>query len=792
MSTSNYTPTIELGYNLSYSKDLGLLFCSNSSCLTSINSNKSTNIVEITKQHLIKQHRISFKDREVKRFLEDIKDYSIANINSLHSIENYKYFFKELKLIEEGYLCLVKECNSLFSTTKSLYLHLEKHRKEKEIPFTSSKKTFYKSNIKIQSLFKKKDLLNYFIIKDNSSTTSAIEPTITTTTLSTSNSLINSYREELEAFTNATNLSFTLLENKEIPSTIRKTKFYLFLNNKNLNSLLKLVTIPIKKSTTTEERVEYNLLKLVEETLYSIEPLVEKLNRRLRQQLQTEVLATNKEKNLKDFSLLSSKDVKRKYYKNFSLFIVYLYRVIRERARDKSTTSKQPIVPSLVEELVATIVENIKDFLEASKENLEDSILDTLFTTLVARSKEYLIAIVDTLLEQPLAQDNLEEYPSFNSAIITFLAIKSIDLNKRVTKAAISIEQDCSYLIYSLRLFSIAIVNSRYNKLTTSSNSTSLEEVFLDYYSRNLTFNSSNSFKELTSLRAYTRAIATNTLTKPRIRDISSNLFIVDNSLEVDIKKLKKFFVYIEDTLEEFLFSRILYLNPSNLDLDFNKIEDSVVDTSPTYSFLEDSTNNRDYNLKDYSFYLIKRLEDTSSIFSKFFINSITSTSIDFNIYNIRKYLKDRQEFIKLLGLAFYLLAACPIRGTEVELLKYTNSLELGSRNLYIDSITKLIKVETSYSKSNSITNRDNNIVRFFSPKFSYLLKVYITLGIPFYNYLNFKVFNIKKASPYLLEVNNKLITSKDNVPHGRAGHQTSRSLLPSPYQTTLHILMPS
>ena len=128
MSTSNYTPTIELGYNLSYFKDLGLLFCSNSSCLSSLNSNKSTTIVDIIKQHFIK-HKITLRDKKIKKFLEDIKEYKIATISKSTTIENYKYYFKELPLIEEGYLCLAKECNRIFSNRKVLYLHLEEHRK---------------------------------------------------------------------------------------------------------------------------------------------------------------------------------------------------------------------------------------------------------------------------------------------------------------------------------------------------------------------------------------------------------------------------------------------------------------------------------------------------------------------------------------------------------------------------------------------------------------------------------------------------------------------------------------
>lgn len=771
MSLDLYTPTIDLGYNIAYNKELKVLFCYNKECLTSINTSSSSNsTITIVKKHF-KKHSISLKDKNIKELYIKLENLEVASIKDLSSIENNKYYFKELKEAKKGYLCLVSKCNTIYSRKDKISKHLLEHYNKKEIKDTKDKSKYYNSSILIQSLFNKKDLLNYFIVKDNKVKENSL---VNSSTIVLNNSISNNninlvkdYKLEVEEYNNSTLLDFNKLEDREIPSNISKTKFYLYLNNKNINSLLKLVVLPSYNSSNIEnnkeEYIEYKLYTIVESILYSIEPLVEKLNRRLRQQLQTEVLATNKEKNLKDFKLLSSKDVKRKYYKYISLFIIYLYRVYKEKRKDKSTIIKQPIIEDKVEENLSSIIEYIIDYIKETKSIKKDNLLDILDNKLLLSIKPRLLYIISCLLEQQLSQDTLEEYPSFNSPLLTYLAIKSINLASKTTKEAINIEQDCSYLIYTLRLFSIAIVDLQYNYLKVNNPIIKLEEIFLDFYSRNLTFNSSNSFEEITQIRAYTRAIASNNLTRPRIRDISSNIIIVDNTIEVNISNLKKLFSSIEDSLEEFLFSKILFLNPSDLVLDFNKLEDNISNLSSNYSFLVDKNNIKKYNIEDYSYFLIRRLEDTTSIFSKYFINSIEdNNTIDFNISNIKKFFANRKEFIKLLGLAFYLLGACPIRGTEVEILKYSNSIELGPRNLYIDNITKLIKVETSYSKSNSITNKDNNIVRFLSSKFSYLLKVYIILGIPFYNYLNYKVFNIRKPSPYILESNNRLLTSKE------------------------------
>ena len=148
ISTNSYTPTIRLGLDFSYYKDLKILFCSNKSCLTSINSSKSTSITTIVKQHLLK-HKISLKDKNVKEFLISIEKYSSSSIASLATIEHYKYYFKELEVNKKAYLDLVNNYNSLFTRTSTIYLYLKEYKKKLEIPLFSIKKDYFSSNIKV-------------------------------------------------------------------------------------------------------------------------------------------------------------------------------------------------------------------------------------------------------------------------------------------------------------------------------------------------------------------------------------------------------------------------------------------------------------------------------------------------------------------------------------------------------------------------------------------------------------------------------------------------------------------
>ena len=148
MSTTSYTPTIKLGLDLTYYKELKILFYSNKSCLTSINSSTSTSITTIIKGHLIK-HKISLKDTLIKEFLTKVEKYSLAPLATLENLEHYKYYFKELEVINTGYLYLVNSYNKVFTTTKAIYKHIEEHKKTKEIPLSSIKKNYYRENLKV-------------------------------------------------------------------------------------------------------------------------------------------------------------------------------------------------------------------------------------------------------------------------------------------------------------------------------------------------------------------------------------------------------------------------------------------------------------------------------------------------------------------------------------------------------------------------------------------------------------------------------------------------------------------
>ncbi len=94
---------------------------------------------------------------------------------------------------------------------------------------------------------------------------------------------------------------------------------------------------------------------------------------------------------------------------------------------------------------------------------------------------------------------------------------------------------------------------------------------------------------------------------------------------------------------------------------------------------------------------------------------NVNNYKVDFNKKHLQLLLTNRVKFLELLMLCIYLTSGSPIRGEEIVLLKYKNTLLTKLRNISIsDFISKLIRIETSYSKTFNITRLDTNNISIF------------------------------------------------------------------------------
>jgi hypothetical protein len=270
---TKYTLVEYLDYNLCYNKEFKILICREPECKTIINSNKSSNIIL---EHLVSKHKYSRENRDLKAYIKKLKDLELLSLNNIITPSNFLYLFRDLEKEKPGFLCLIENCNYITSNKRNILQHLNTSHniynkyKDKNI------ENLYTSNIYIQSLSKKKDLSKYFITSN-----SIYNPLLESN--KTNSNIIKEYKKAIEDEQNNFIINYNNLEQREIPTIIKKTYFYKFLSNKDLSSLLKLVIIPIEKALTIEELEDNILFKEIINTCYSIETLVSKFSRRHKQ-----------------------------------------------------------------------------------------------------------------------------------------------------------------------------------------------------------------------------------------------------------------------------------------------------------------------------------------------------------------------------------------------------------------------------------------------------------------------------------------------------------------------------
>jgi hypothetical protein len=97
--------------------------------------------------------------------------------------------------------------------------------------------------------------------------------------------------------------------------------------------------------------------------------------------------------------------------------------------------------------------------------------------------------------------------------------------------------------------------------------------------------------------------------------------------------------------------------------------------------------------------------------------------------------------------------SGAPIRGEEIILLEYFNTLINNKRNIFIEpSNSNLIRLTTNYYKSYNITRINKTNFKFLCLKLSNILKIYLLIFIPLYNYINIEFYKTNIISSYLFE----------------------------------------
>jgi hypothetical protein len=126
-------------------------------------------------------------------------------------------------------------------------------------------------------------------------------------------------------------------------------------------------------------------------------------------------------------------------------------------------------------------------------------------------------------------------------------------------------------------------------------------------------------------------------------------------------------------------------------------------------------------------------------------------------------YIKKVSRFLEYLLLNYYLLSSSPLRGEKLVILTFKNNTINSLRNLYFDNDTRLIAINNSYSKSRDLTNINKSNIRFLPYRLSRVTIYYITLLVPFIEYLNFNYLDSKTINTKLF-LDNNLNTLSTNL----------------------------
>ena len=398
--------------------------------------------------------------------------------------------------------------------------------------------------------------------------------------------------------------------------------------------------------------------------------------------------------------------------------------------------------------------------------------------------KAIIIIIFNYLLEIQIVLSTTKEYTAFYNPIVSLSILNSYNFSTNTFYTANYIRQQLSYLIYTSRLFFIGYLgliediyhennNEELNKYNINikkthyvnvSKDSLLNTVFNSEYYRYFTLKSTsyNYFQYISTLRAYLAPIARATISENKpILDINQDTIEVYN-IAYNIGDIKLYFKTIILELEDILYNKLLFTSKSTL---YNSIGRNI-------DKLQDNKGKRDnnYSIEDnelfnsYTTYLSSLVVDSNTVFSKYLLKSfsIRQNKPKFYISNVSEWLNIRDRFIKLLALSFYCLSGNPVRGEELILLRYKNSLKGGLRNIIYNSNLNSFYINLYWDKSLNITEQNKDNIRFVPLSITYITLYYLVLVNPFYRSLKRDYYNIIIDTPYLFEIDNKRITSSN------------------------------
>jgi superfamily II DNA helicase RecQ len=696
--------------------------------------------------------------------------------------------FSELSLIKTGLLCVKDDCQSLFISKQNIARHLSSthniKRKKQQSQF-------------IQSCFLQSLQTNNMFFQVNMFSSSSSTSSVSESNQLDDQDLINNYLDSIHAKQRAQNAELVLLSKttvQEHSAFQNQAKYTHFLRNKNLQDCVKLLELDFSQHSNSSEKTQF-LSLVIDYLLIAGESKLQILNRTCLQILNS----FNAEKiTLRKFQALQESDRLKKYsliFKQFLFFLLSCYSLHSLSSSFSLTSSMFSLTSQMkhhLKELNSLMNEVQKqetdDYLISSDSqsdsdseyeelnnqqeldsvaSLTDEELDDNYT---ARSyANTLKKVKNKVKKQFIAKSfsfsfissaakiisslfilcfQYKTEATFHNIINCYFAVLSINSHDQTLYTSTKMSQLYSHFIYCSQLFvvnyccQLHVSSSYYSEHHRLS---FLFEQFMKSYFHN---SSETGLAEILSLRAY--AFKVNKETSTETYDIKmldsqtvkiEHLILSVNSLTV---LFHKSILKAADVLFKHLILNVHFMSELNVislsqAAEFENFSNSALHAN----FLSQNTQ-----LRRYETFLQQKCFTDKNLFKKFFYKK--SDKLFPQLYEITSYFLKVTQFLKLLLFLIHVTSGAPSRGTEIVSLMHANSMR-SQRNLFLDTKKHLFLIKSRYSKTFSITQREQNAIRYLPHSVSYLLLIYLSVVLPFIQFLNLSIDDKESDAKYLL-----------------------------------------
>ncbi|KAF2480955.1 hypothetical protein BDY17DRAFT_310738 [Neohortaea acidophila] len=706
---STYTNNIE-NTILNYNIEIKVLFCT--ICKTNLDRNNYLKHLKDKHFTIYKSYKESSKLEVLKTNIEELEFNDLAKLEDI--LKPNLFYFKELDLNLKGYKCI--ECNYININYKEVRIHFNtnhfnsnKSSKSKvnyiinQVPLQyikgNNKNTKLYFIPKIPNISKKNTSTNLYI--NSNSSNSSIE-SITSKKSNSSKELdlkediIKDYlKENLEE--NKLNNNININNNRLLNSYIKKSNIYIFLKDKDRESLVNLV-YNIKeedKDLSVFNRIDYNKLEdIIIDCLLYIHSKITNISLGLRQKLNQNNSSNTRV--FKDFIPLENKSTTKTYFTYYAKLLSFIIKVRYIKGKYKNTIGKERTYFDLVKNFTINLeakeaLKNIIPF------NLD--LIDLEDKELTKEKEEFYTYIIEFYIS--LLKDNttltLDNNTSLNNIVLSYFFITNLDINTKEIKNIDLIGKLTSYILYNSKLLTIGYFYFKeLNNIKYTYND------FNDFLSTYLTNSSNNYFEFISILRPYLLALnkereSTNYI----IKETSLNI-IEYNTIEYSITKIKELFKNVYINLEDILLKKLLKITSiDSLDIDFNTINDNTFISNIDYYIID--TLELKY-LKTNRPYFLTQLLTKGTYYNKTLLKDIKkdTKTLRFKDTNIEIFNTNINRFLEYLTLAIYLYSGGPLRGTELTTILYKN-IETKTRSLIYNKEDNTFIISTNYRRIEQI-----------------------------------------------------------------------------------------